>query len=884
MPPRRREDRGRRHELVQDLNQGVAGAPALAESSLRLAETDPREACRLAREALRAPGLGESDRAAALHALARGCLQLGELTAARRAVAAAKDLALRRADLDELAELQAISAVLWFHAELPERALEEFAEAIAAGDSRPPSQSTAYLLGQKALLCFRLGRYEEGFSDSERALQMLSALGSPEGSETREAKVRSNRGLARLYLGSYEEALADLESALRLHRTAGADVLEAQVLHNLGCVAARLGEVPMGLKRFEEALAAYSRLGLPTHQLVADRAGLLLAARLIPEARQALAQASDELERAGLGADAAEARLMLAEACLADHDHPAALESAKSAARSFGRQNRHDWQVLAEEVEARVHRAELVLAGADQVEVFSSAQRSAECLEKAGWHLEALAARVCGAQAALSMGRKDLVASLFHPPSDRSADPGEARLSPATESVLVLHAKALGQLASNRREEALSTLRLCVTEAAKRAGDLREETGRAGHGAALADVTRTALQAAAAAGSPAELLEWSELCRMTAPSTAARRHFSAEELLAALCGRVLVEIVAVGTQLLAVVGRSGSLHLLELGPAGVLESHAAGLSFALRQLAVTHPARGRRRSAPTPSRMAMAELALRSARALDQLLLGPAAPHLEGGEEIVLVPSGALHELAVGALPSLERRAVTVVPTASGFCAASPVGPRLDRARRPARILLVAGPGVRGASAELAGLEALYRDDEVTVLAGEQATRTAVLDCFSSNDVAHLALHGQFRADNPLMSSLELFDGPLTVHEIRAARQLPGCVILSACDAGRVAVHPGEELTGPVPALIAGPDGRPTSVVAAVAPLIDESMPSLSLLLHEAIASGMEPSQALVSARARTGSLSGISPTELARGDSVSASVLSLACMVTYGR
>lgn len=72
-----------------------------------------------------------------------------------------------------------------------------------------------------------------------------------------------------------------------------------------------------------------------------------------------------------------------------------------------------------------------------------------------------------------------------------------------------------------------------------------------------------------------------------------------------------------------------------------------------------------------------------------------------------------------------------------------------------------------------------------------------------SFDVLHLACHGQFRAENPLFSSLHLADGWATVREAARLRLENALVVLSACETGLSAVGAGEELLGLVRGFLA---------------------------------------------------------------------------------
>ncbi|MHB8457166.1 MAG: CHAT domain-containing protein, partial [Acidimicrobiales bacterium] len=604
----------------------------------------------------------------------------------------------------------------------------------------------------------------------------------------------------------------------------------------LGFLATRIGNIPLARRRFDEALLAYVRLGLPTHQLKVDRAGMFTAARLIPEARHALAEAADALEQAGLPADAAEARLALSEACLADHDVPAALEQASKAHEAFERQGREVWAVLSRDMKERAYRLVTGLHE-DPTGICQSAVRSAQALERAGWPIEALQARVTAARAALVADRPRM--ALLALGSLARSEPGSGSGTvgiAVTEQVLRMHAEALALLAAGRPRSALDPLRSGLELATEQALALRRESGRGGHGQAVADLASTGLGIVLGSGSALEILEWAERWRLVPTARGSTRLLPAAEMLSLLDAAVFVEFVSHRGRMLAVTAAGGSLQLCDLAPVAEVEKACAVLQFAVRNLT-----RARTTSVPSGprdgSRLAMAACFHRSVLALDRLLDPVAAfdrlSSVAKGPEVVIVPSGPLHDVPWGLLPTLCHKAVTVAPSlATWIDSADPGG-------EPRRVLLVAGPGLRCAEDEVRALVSeCYQAHEVNVVLPEEATRCAVLEALSRCDVAHLATHGHYRSDNPEMSSLGLKDGDLTVHEVSELGHLPRCVVLSACDAGRVSASPGDEVGGIVPALLTRGPGCGTAI-AAGAPLVDSAMPALSVALHRRLLTGM---------------------------------------------
>src|SRR5262249_11516363 len=160
-------------------------------------------------------------------------------------------------------------------------------------------------------------------------------------------------------------------------------------------------------------------------------------------------------------------------------------------------------------------------------------------------------------------------------------------------------------------------------------------------------------------------------------------------------------------------------------------------------------------------------------------------------------PVGTLHATPWALLPACRGRPVTVAPSASAWLAAVSAPTRTGPVGRP---VLVAGPGLAHAESEVRRLAGTLAPAEVLV--GEKAAAEAVLAALDGASLAHIAAHGHFRADNPMFSHLRLADGPLTVYDLERLARTPATVVLSACNVGLSAVHPGEELMGLTAALL----------------------------------------------------------------------------------
>jgi hypothetical protein len=242
---------------------------------------------------------------------------------------------------------------------------------------------------------------------------------------------------------------------------------------------------------------------------------------------------------------------------------------------------------------------------------------------------------------------------------------------------------------------------------------------------------------------------------------------------------------------------------------------------------------------------ARAETALGySADQLQRLLLVPLSD-LIGDRDLVLSPTDALHALPWSLLPMCRGRAVSVTPSSWLWWLAS------QRRSGVGGAVLIAGPQPQYAIAEV---RALGSDrPEAQMLIGADATVERTLTALDGARLAHVACHGVFRADNPLFSHLVLSDGALTVYDLGRLRRAPELLILSSCDAGLSAVHPGDELQGLAVALL----GLGTRCVIASLGLVDDAATSqLMVELHRGMRAGASPALALAAAQAAAPGLS----------------------------
>jgi CHAT domain-containing protein len=211
-----------------------------------------------------------------------------------------------------------------------------------------------------------------------------------------------------------------------------------------------------------------------------------------------------------------------------------------------------------------------------------------------------------------------------------------------------------------------------------------------------------------------------------------------------------------------------------------------------------------------------------------------------GDAPLVIVPTGALHALPWGALPSFHGRPLVISPSLSLWMELSE-RPR-SRRRKPA---VIAGPRLRHARAEAKEIGALLPG--AIVLGGRDATAANALEALEGASLAHVACHGRFRPDSPLFSSLELNRGTLNVHDLQLLRRAPEIMVLSACEVALSERHPGDELLGLAAALLAM--GTRT-IIASVVPVPDAATRRLMLAFHHELAVGTLPATALARAQA----------------------------------
>lgn len=849
----------------------------LAEEAFRRYLADPSEARRLASEGV-AIARVERDRVAESKnecVLGLIAVHLVDLTDAARHMRRAVRLAGLAHDSAAGAQARVHLAYVLVHQGRGAKALSELVLARPHVDQA----TEPWWHSVEALVLKGLGRWDEAIANYDLALKGFERSGDPIG----QARVLGNRGVALAYLGRLDAAEADILTAHQMFEELGQPLSRAMALQNLGWVAAQRGDVPTALKRFDHALVLYSEHRRPPATLFLDRCELLLRAGLVAESRGAAEAAVEEAVASGHTAELAEARLRLAEAALAGGDLPVALEQAEGAARDLARQRRPAWAAAAQWVIIQACLAD------DCCSVISSeVRRAATKLEKAGWIALALTARISASELALREGRpteavSDLRAVARHRESGLIWHRGLG-----WQAVAML--RALNGDWAGVRRAAHHGLRL-VEEYRDSLGatDLRARASR--WLSALADLgLRSALEDAR----PALVLSWADRSRaahlrrppVSPPADTAladqlarlrriiamrlesmqkgnpyrpdlvRQQIAAERsirdhtrhlpgrlqpgkpdvvstraLRDALGETVLIEYIVSDGRLHAVTCARGRLRLHHLGSTADIERRLTFIPFTVRRLAM-----------PTSSSSRTAAVAAldNDGRALDELLLAPLAGTIRDNP-LVIVPTSFLQGVPWSLLPSCAGRPVSVAPSATLWHAARTSAQKATSTGT----VLICGPNLEHGPAEVGALAELYPDAHV--LDGKGAPAEEALHAMDAADLAHIAAHGDFRADNPQFSALQLADGPLTVYDLERLRRAPRRLILSACDSARTAVLAGDELLGLAPTFLAlGGE----AMVASVVLIPDAETRPLMIDLHRELRAGRSLATALANAQA----------------------------------
>ena len=851
------------------MSVGPYGSPGAWEPGKlqALALSRPSEALAAAREVL-AQHPSTLHAAAAHQAIGVVFRNHGDIGAAIEEFRSARRFARKAGDSDLESDIQASLGLAWVLAGQTRRGLSVLDTLV----QRSRGVAAGKILIRRAYASWVLGRNAEVLRDAQAAVDLLSAAGDP----VWEARALHWRAQAHLALGDIEEADRDYARVETLWAVCGQQLEYADARQERGVSAHARGDLPTALVHLDDAQSLFDQLGVFKAELVVDKCTVLLAAGLARDALREVDAAVSTIEKNhGSAARHAELLYSAALAAAATRDLDAAQRRSTEALRLFRRQQRPWWAA----------RAELVLLicrfaqGVDRsAALLQAARRVTVQLDELD-AVRAVDAHLLTGRLALARGRRDeagrhlrSAAAVRHRGQLRTRSTGWL----AQATWCQAEGRWRGMLAACDRGLTLLDLHLQTLGAA----ELR--TYATAQGAELAEMV---LRHAVRRGNARLFLEWSERWRATmlrvtpvtpppdgelvsdlaalrsvaarldrAPDSRAavpvlereRRRLEAAvrqrvlhtpalaagqaapfvtaDLLDQLADTDLLELTDVGGQLYAITVTGRRLRLTHVGPTQAAVHSLAHATFALR----------REVSGRGTFRLDLAEIG----RRLETNLLGESVRLLRGGP-VVVVPTGRLHAVPWGLMPTLRERATAVAPSASAWL-------RARRAARPEeeRVVLVGGPRLLTGDAEVRQLAAQYPD--AVVLADGGATAEQVMAAMDGAWLVHVAAHGTFRGDSPLFSAIELDDGPLTVYDLEQLKQAPYRVILSSCDSAVGVAVGADELLGLVSALISlGSAG----VVASVVPVNDPATVPLMLALHDHLRAGSGLAEALTLAR-----------------------------------
>lgn len=666
-----------------------------------------------------------------------------------------------------------------------------------------------------------------------------------------------NRGNIALQRQDLDAAAADFNRAITITTS---EIERAKAQHNLGYAEFLRGNLPQALALMKLASPVLDPLS-PAWRAVneSDRAEVLSACGLPEQAAAALERAAQAFAQRQLRQSQAEAELARARILLA-RDPVAARTIARKASRRFWSRGSEDWAL----------RADVVVVSAEVSLKRRAARNAAAELHDAllARHLRAEAKTVClqAATSALDHGDVMVAAQWLRRARVRHSDPLDTRL---------LNGLTRARLAAaqGRRADAFSSLRAGLDELHEwlsTYGSLDLQSALVGRGRGLAAF---GLELAIADGRASVVFEWFERARVlvsrvspvrppsdgeaAADLAELRRQQGAgaddeslrdrirqrawytpavgrsaqpvrlSQLQKSLNGDALVSFVLTGKEITALVVTSGSAKVIPLGAPGQLLALLPALNADLDMAASELP--------PPIASVVRHSLDDRLA-AIDQHLIGPVSG-LVGQRRVVIVPAGALAGVPWSLLPGLRGRPVTVARSATHWVTSR------QESRSVVTAGFITGPGVPRAAEEVRRAARGWGQGAHRVAIDGSAD--VVNEVAASVDVLHIAAHGRHSADNPLFSGIELTGGPWFGYDIDQLPAVPSVVLLSACELGRSSVRGAEELVGMTTAwLHAGTRCVIASPVAVNDNLAGELLP----LVHERIASGVPPAEALAAA------------------------------------
>lgn len=751
---------------------------ALLDALDQLVHTDPAQALQVGRLLLRTSGGDQRALALALAGTGRALFELGDVRSASnmldRAVAAARQSG--DADLEFNVAMSA-SAVAAEIGQI-EHALVELGR---IGPGNTPGQRGRWHT-QRAYVLHHAGRIEEALvALADAAIEFHGA-----GDDLGQLRLLVNRGLLQLQQGALASAERDLQAADAAADRLGQRAMRAGIASNLGVVYARWRRFREAIEQFRLADAYHSAVGRPGRMVAVtrlDQAETLMHAGLLADAREAIEDALPAAGASGSPTLLGDCQLLAARIHLAFGDLRSAGSAAAEAAVTFELADRPTMVLLSRAVAARAAIADP--ARSDAVQGAQIATLVAE-LAGAGWNEAADELRL----AVLRSPRMRV--EVFHPGGDLDTLRLGAFSTRRDQALSGWYAEALARSAAGEVQAALDACRAGLDVLDEIVAEAESLEARSAAVQIGRDLSQLVIDTAIGIGQPETVLAAAEGTRARAlhdevaersphrplTVTGARRLHA--ELVESLGTRALVEWVVSGDRVWAVIVDRGGTRLVDV-------CDRRSLALARDRMLVWLV-----RAVEQPD--ASSASAMRASTLLDALLLQPLG--LAPAQDLVIVPVDALHGVAWSGLPTLSGRAHTLVPNAQVWLTAE------RRAALPIESLaFVEGPGLERVEIERAAVAAAY--PKAAALHVPRATDADVRSVLVERDLVHLAAHGTFRADHPLLSTLRLHHGEVALYDAVPPTVTSRLVVLSSCEGGRHAPAAGSEVLGPAAVLLA---------------------------------------------------------------------------------
>ncbi|MDE0545249.1 CHAT domain-containing protein [Microbacterium sp. C7(2022)] len=753
----------------------------------------------------------------------------------------------------------------------PSRAEQILRDALATPQLQ--DHTRAVLRGQLGALANYGGRLD----DAERWLS--EAINGLQDDPVPAARARMNRSLVRMQQRRLADAADDLERSAAIFSEHGLSTDEAQARHNLGYTALLAGDLVDALHQMLAARDDAAASPVAAAVCDVDRAEVLRDAGLVTEAERILANAAATFAAHRMPQSRAEAEFHLARSQLA-HDARAARTSAAAAARRFHALGNDAWAARADAIRLRAAfgAARVTLSGSGRAARMPSEETVAQVatrLTAHGFRSEATSLRLA---AALARARRGERAARVARISDH-ATMEEQMLAAELRSA---RAAAAGR-GAQARQHAASGLE-ALTRWQSSFGSLDLQTSVAMHGANL---VFAGLASAISSRRADVVFEWSERARNLAQQAVPLRPPPDEEFAAELAELRMLRAENPGADWLD-GARAAHLRnrarerqwsrtrstdtdgVLDLDSVrSGLDADTAVLSYVfsgevIAAVAITGDdarvvdvapwgevaglLRGLRADLDMAASIQTGPMAAVVRRSLDQrvaeisrLLLAPLL-QIADRRRLVLTVPGALSAIPWSILPAMRGRVFTLAVSASRWARAQTQPVRHQSAG------FVVGPRVARGEEEVRAGASGWGGAEV--LAEDAATVSAATALAGSVDVLHIAAHGRHSADNPLFSGLELADGALFGYDVDLIPRVPGTVVLSACEVGRSSVRWGEEAVGMTRVWL---HAGSRCVIAAPVIVADDDACELLSAMHDGLARGMSPAEALAAASDHTG-------------------------------